>query len=311
MGIRTTPMEIGGPLAGIGRAPIRISGMPIEVGEAPVVIRETPIRTGGLRTGVGGVLMVIGGALIGIGVASMKSGVARISIGGAPVEIGAAMTGIGRSWERPGPVTASACRALTRPAGRARLAFEESKMALLPKHEGLITAEELAHLPDLGPCELVHGRIVPLSPAQPLHGYYEGTIGVPLANYARASGRGRALFGEVGIRTRRGPDTVRGADFAFISHERWARRNPKGFLDVPPELVVEILSPDDRRGEVMEKLEEYLAMGVDLVWIVDPEHRYVLAYRSQLDVERFDEGDSLIDEEVLPGFSLPVADIFR
>jgi Uma2 family endonuclease len=185
-------------------------------------------------------------------------------------------------------------------------------MVLLRENEALITAEELARLPDLGSCELVNGRIVHLSPAQPLHGYYEGTIGVPLANYAMASGRGRAIFGEAGLWTGRNPDTVRGADFVFISHERWARRNPKGFLDVAPELVVEILSPDDRRGEVMEKLQEYLAMGVDLVWLVDPEERYVLAYRGSLfEVERFGEGDTLADKEILPGFSLPVTEIFR
>jgi Uma2 family endonuclease len=185
-------------------------------------------------------------------------------------------------------------------------------MVLLRENEALITAEELARLPDLGSCELVNGRIVHLSPTQPLHGLFEGRLGMQLALYAQSSGRGQVLFGEVGLWTRRGPDTVRGADLVFISHERWARRNPKGFLDVPPELVVEILSPDDRYGEVMEKLEEYLALGVDLVWIVDPERRCVLAYRGSLfEVERFEEGDTLMDEEILPGFSLPVAEIFR
>lgn len=183
-------------------------------------------------------------------------------------------------------------------------------MALLPKHEDLITAEEFARFPDLGPCELVNGRIVHLSPAQPLHGLVEARLGSRLFTHADSSGRGLVLGGEVGLWVRRGPDTVRGADLLFISRERWARRNPKGFLDGPPELVVEILSPDDRYGEVMEKLEEYLALGVDLVWIVDPERRYVLAYRSLLEVERFEEGDVLTDEEILPGFSLPVADLF-
>jgi Uma2 family endonuclease len=103
---------------------------------------------------------------------------------------------------------------------------------------------------------------------------------------------------------------VRAADLVFISRERYARRNPKGFLDVPPELVVEVLSPDDRYGDVMEKLREYLDLGVDLIWIVDPERRYVLAYRTLHDVERFEEGDVLRDEEILPGFALPLAELF-
>lgn len=184
-------------------------------------------------------------------------------------------------------------------------------MALLQKHEGLITAEQFLHWPDEGRCELVNGEIVHLTASRPLHGLVEVRLSSRLFTYADSSGRGHVLGGEVGLWVRRNPDTVRGADLMFISHERWARRNPQGFLDVPPELVVEILSPDDRYGEVMEKLEEYLALGVDLVWIVDPERRYVLAYRSLLEVERFEVGDVLADEEILPGFSLPVAELFR
>jgi Uma2 family endonuclease len=184
-------------------------------------------------------------------------------------------------------------------------------MALLPTNEGLITAEEFAHFPDLGSCELLEGRIVHLSPAQPFHGLVEVRLSSRLFIYADTTGRGHVLGGEVGLWARRNPDTVRGADLLFISRERYARRNPRGFLDVPPELVVEVLSPDDRYGEVMEKLQEYLALGVDLVWIVDPERRYVLAYRSMLEVERFGEGDVLADDEILPGFSLPVAELFR
>lgn len=185
-------------------------------------------------------------------------------------------------------------------------------MVLLPKHKDLITAEEFLRWPDVGRCELVNGKIVHLTASRPLHALVEIRLGSRLLTYADGSGRGHILGGEVGLWVKREPDTVRGADLVFISRERWARRSPKGFLDIAPELVIEILSPDDRRGEVQEKLEEYLALGVDLVWIVDPEFRCVLAYRGSLfDVERFDEGDTLADEEILPGFSLPVADIFR
>lgn len=183
-------------------------------------------------------------------------------------------------------------------------------MVLLPKHERLITAEEFAHWPDEGRCELVNGKIVHLTASRPLHGLIEVRLGSRLFTYADSNGRGLVLGGEVGLWTRRSPDTVRGADLVFISRERYASRNPKGILDVAPELVIEILSPDDRRGEVMEKLEDYFAMGVDVVWIVDPGQRYVLAYRSLREVERFDEGDFLVDEEILPGFSLSVAELF-
>jgi Uma2 family endonuclease len=183
-------------------------------------------------------------------------------------------------------------------------------MALLPKNEGLITAEQFLHWPDEGPCELVQGEIVHLTASRLRHGMVELSLGAALKAYSKESGRGVVASGEVGIWVRRNPDTVRGADLVFISRERYARRNPKGFLDVPPELVVEVLSPDDRYGDVMEKLREYLDLGVDLIWIVDPERRYVLAYRTLHDVERFEEGDILKDEEILPGFALPLAELF-
>jgi Uma2 family endonuclease len=183
-------------------------------------------------------------------------------------------------------------------------------MALLPKNEGLITAEQFLHWPDEGRCELVQGEIVHLTASRPLHGLVEVRLSSRLFNYADSTGRGHVLGGEVGLWVRRNPDTVRAADLVFISRERYARRNPKGFLDVPPELVVEVLSPDDRYGDVMEKLREYLDLGVDLIWIVDPERRYVLAYRTLHDVERFEEGDVLRDEEILPGFALPLAELF-
>jgi Uma2 family endonuclease len=183
---------------------------------------------------------------------------------------------------------------------------------LLSKHEGLITAEEFLHWPDEGRCELVRGKVIHLTASRPLHGLVVIRLGSWLFTYVDSSGRGHVLGGEVGLWVQRNPDTVRGADLMYISRERWDRRSPKGFLDIAPEFVIEILSPDDRRGEVMEKVEEYIALGIDLVWIVDPEHRCVLAYRGSLfDVERFEEGDLLVDEAILPGFSVSVADLFR
>ena len=114
-----------------------------------------------------------------------------------------------------------------------------------------ITGEELAGLPDSGPCELVLGRIVPMSPTGGEHGRVEGNFCEAIRAFVRPRNLGKVLVGEIGIFTHRGPDTVRGADVAFISNERYARlKSNRGFLDVAPELVVEVLSPDDRPGEL-------------------------------------------------------------
>src|SRR6185295_18273495 len=184
-------------------------------------------------------------------------------------------------------------------------------MALLKDHEEIwMTGEELFRRPDLNPCELVNGRVVPTMPTGRGHGSSEAKITTRLTTHAEATGRGEVMTGEVGIYIRRDPDTVRAADILFISRERLARCAPSGYLDVAPELVVEVFSPTDRWSKVMEKLEDYFSAGVDRVWVLMPSLRRVLAYRSPVDVMQFGEGEILADEEILPGFSVAVAELF-
>ena len=180
-----------------------------------------------------------------------------------------------------------------------------------PVETKLITGEELAAMNDIGPCELVKGRIVPMSPTGDEHGAIEINIGAELLTFVRSHKLGKVRVGEVGIYTHRNPDTVRGADVLFISNERYARKKGTGFLDVAPDLVVEILSPNDRWTEVTQKLREYFAIGVRLVWVVDPQSRSVYAYRTLTDVREFSASDDLLGEDVLPGFSVKVAQLFE
>ena len=84
-----------------------------------------------------------------------------------------------------------------------------------------------------------------------------------------------------------------------------------GFLDVAPDLVVEILSPNDTVGELTQKLREYFAIGVMLVWVADPGAKCVFSYRSLTDVREFREPHLLEGDNVLPGFEVPVALLFE
>ena len=177
--------------------------------------------------------------------------------------------------------------------------------------EKLITGEELLELGDIGPCELVEGRIVPMAPTGDEHGGYEGNFYYEVRSFVDLHKLGKVRVGEVGIYIRRNPDTVRGADVIFISHERYAQRKPGGYLDVAPDLVVEILSPNDKWTEVTQKLRDYFAIGVRLIWVADPEARCVYAYRSLTDVREFTEKDELPGDEVLPGFAVKVAQLFE
>jgi Uma2 family endonuclease len=176
------------------------------------------------------------------------------------------------------------------------------------EHDQLITGDELARMPDHELCELVDGRIVPMSPTNPDHGRIEMNVAAELRGFARGQNLGIVMTGEVGIFTRWNPDRVRGADVVFISHVQYERRTKtRGFLDVAPELVVEILSPENRHVDMREKVREYLAIGVRLVLVVDPDTRTIAAHRPDGTVLRYREGDVVPCDEVLPGFGLPVA----
>lgn len=165
---------------------------------------------------------------------------------------------------------------------------------------------------DVGPCELVDGRIVPMSPTSDEHGRIEVNVATALKAFVKQRRLGQVMAGEVGIFTRRAPDRLRAADVAYISNERLARRGRgTGFLDVAPELVVEILSPSDAASELTQKLREYFASGVRLVWVVDPAARCVFAHRSLTEVREFREADQLPGGDVLPGFEVRVSELFE
>lgn len=169
-----------------------------------------------------------------------------------------------------------------------------------------IAGEELFDMPDLGPCELVKGEIKRMSPTGRIHGNVEARLAQRLSDFVEEHELGEVMVGEVGIYTERNPDTVRGADVLFISHERLGAAASEGFLDVAPELVVEIMSPTNTWEEVRRKIEEYFAIGVERVWIVEPENRAVQVYQSPDAVHTLSSTDVLEGEGMLDGFALPI-----
>ena len=179
-----------------------------------------------------------------------------------------------------------------------------------PKHRTkLITGEELLAMGDIGRCELIDGRIVFSAPTGSEHGYIESNLTTELRSFVRKHKLGWVTGGEVGIYIRCKPDRVRGADIAFVSSKRLPEL-PKGFLTVAPDLVVEIMAPDDRWQDVRVKLGDYFSIGVTWVWVVEPEIRKVLVFRSTTDVEEYQEEDIMRGEGVLEGFEVKVADLF-
>jgi Uma2 family endonuclease len=149
-----------------------------------------------------------------------------------------------------------------------------------------------------------------MPPTNADHGYLEVAIAAELRGFVRSRRLGWVLAGEVGIYTRRNPDRVRGADVVFVSRTKAPARLPAKYLTVAPDLVVEIVSPTDLKQDLQVKIEEYFAIGVPVIWVVEPTHRTVLVYHTPTHADCLAVGDELRGEGPLEGFILPVAEIF-
>ncbi|MGH7637612.1 MAG: Uma2 family endonuclease, partial [Gemmatimonadaceae bacterium] len=121
-----------------------------------------------------------------------------------------------------------------------------------------------------------------------------------------------AVFGQdTGFKIAFDPDTVRAPDLAFVSRERVALIAPRGYAALSPDLVAEILSPDDRPGEVLAKIGEWLDAGVAIVWLIDPDRQVAQVYRSDGSVTVIAPDSALDGERILPGFSCALSELFE
>lgn len=190
------------------------------------------------------------------------------------------------------------------------ISVPESIIKVSCETTSLLTGEDLFALGDIGRTELVKGEIIRMAPTGYLHGRIELKFGKILDSFVEQHNLGQVFVGEVGIYTHRNPDTVCGADVAYVSHERLSQAQSQSYLDVAPELIVEILSPDDRWSDVTDKLDEYFGIGVQQVWVANPKRQEVFVYCSPTDVKRFAANEKLSGGEVLPGFEVVVAELF-
>jgi Uma2 family endonuclease len=179
----------------------------------------------------------------------------------------------------------------------------------------LFTAADLALFPTHLPSgdvdyELDHGRLVLMVPPGELHASVQLFFGTELMSQGQRKGHGRA-YSEVGIVLSRNPDTVLGADLAFIGKSKIpVRKSREGYLETIPDLVAEIRSKNDTRAELERKAAEYLSAGVRLVLIVDPEAKTIVAHQAGSEPRLYRESDTLTLDELIPGFRLHLAECF-
>ncbi len=177
----------------------------------------------------------------------------------------------------------------------------------------LLTADDLLALHSKGvKGELIRGVLCQTGSTGIEHGEIASNFMLGLGTFVKPRKLGRVFGSDSGVRLERAPDTVREPDVAFISAERLPLGTRiTGFSEMPPELVVEIVSPSDTLREVRDKAGMWLSHGVILVWVADPDTRTVDVYRHGSPTVTLTEVDTLDGAAVLPGFTLPVREVFE
>lgn len=181
---------------------------------------------------------------------------------------------------------------------------------MTPQAATITTADQLAAIAIPGRwTELVRGRLVVREPPGTWHGRVSAAVLLVLGAFVKEHRAGTVVAQDTGFRIASDPDTVLAPDVAFLDPERSKRITRRGYAAVAPNLVVEVLSPDDRPADVLEKIAEWLGAGVELAWVVDPERREVRVHRADGSLALRGDGETLDGEGVLPGFTCVVRDL--
>ncbi len=175
-----------------------------------------------------------------------------------------------------------------------------------------LTADELMDLPDDGfRYELVKGELIRMAPTKNYHGEIAAYVAGTLVPHVRANRLGKVYIADAGFLLSSDPPHVRVPDIGFVQREQIERiGRPDGFWPEPPTLAIEVISPSDRYSDVEEKIFDYLDAGALMVILLESRTRTAKVYRSLTDVTVLTEADTLDGGDVVPGWRMPIADIF-
>lgn len=175
-----------------------------------------------------------------------------------------------------------------------------------------MTIEELAQLPeDEARFELIKGDMIEMTPPGSEHGELMTAAAILIGSFVRRERLGAVISGDAGFILARTPDILLGPDVAFVRAERLAPREERtGWLELPPDLAVEIVSPNDTFRDVERKVALYLDHGVRQVWVLNPRERTISVFTPGPALRMYRADDVLDGGDVLPGFAVPVAEFF-
>lgn len=159
--------------------------------------------------------------------------------------------------------------------------------------------------------ELVNGELVDMGNSGMEHGYIACILVALLATFVQQNKLGAVCDSSTAFTLKNG--NKRSPDVSFVSKERLKglKRPPRGFFQGSPDLAVEILSPNNTVEEIHEKIVEYFENDTRLIWVIHPDEKYLLVYHSPEPDRFLRPQDSLDGEAIVPGFSMPVAELFE
>ena len=184
--------------------------------------------------------------------------------------------------------------------------IHEVEQGIRPPESVKMTLEEfLAH--DVEGYEYVSGELVPIAPPSREHGEISVNVIRYLDAHVYQNKLGRLYTAEtifqIGERTAK-------PDVAFVSAARLTGDKTKGF-SIPPDLAIEVVSPSDVLSRIAEKALAYLEAGTRLVWVLEPVSKTLTVYRSERDIKLLTREDTITGEDVVPGFTCPIAHLFE
>lgn len=173
----------------------------------------------------------------------------------------------------------------------------------------LLTAEDLADIPEDRRGELIEGVMQPVVPIGESHWDIGGRLLIRVGAFAEQHGLGRTGF-ERGYLLRQDPDTVLAPDISFVSVARMAHGDTRAFTAMAPDLAVEVMSPGNTHSEMLHKTAIYIEAGVQLIWIVDPTRQRITVHTPDGESRTLEIGDILDGGDVLPGFTVSLSELF-
>ena len=182
----------------------------------------------------------------------------------------------------------------------------------VPATTEIMTAEqlEILQLPNKS-TELVRGRLIVREPPGTYHGKIAGRLIVRVGAFVEAQQLGEVFGQDTGFKIAAKPDTVRAPDLAFVARDRVSQVGRRGYAALAPDLIAEVLSPDDRPGEVIAKIGDWLSAGVRLAWVLDPDRQTAQVYRPDGTLSVFGVEGALDGEDVIPGFKCVLTALYR